>query len=432
MSNLAIRIDGIGKRYRIGMLEERPETLAGAALGVLKAPLKSFRDLRKLSAFGEAEEADVLWALRDISFDVKHGEVVGLIGRNGAGKSTLLKVLSRITEPTTGRIDLYGRVASLLEVGTGFHPDLTGRENAYLNGTILGMKKAEVDRKFDEIVAFSEIEKFIDTPVKRYSSGMKVRLAFSVAAHLEPEILLVDEVLAVGDVAFQKKCLGKMDDVAGEGRTVIFVSHHMSMIQALCQRGVVLENGQVAFDGSVNEAVNKYIKYADERLEGVEIGDLTDRRGGEEFRFTGVQFFDAEEGVPVASLMTGRAVRAEVRYDNRTDRTLNGVTLALGFRTLTEALITALSSEAIGKTFDIPPGPGTVTCIIPRLPLSSGRYRLMLNARQRGGYLDLLKAAKNVDVEAGDYFGYGVVPGSSHQTVMVDYDWEQEAHVKLV
>ena len=187
----------------------------------------------------------MLWALRDISFDVKHGEVVGLIGRNGAGKSTLLKVLSRITEPTTGSIDIYGRVASLLEVGTGFHPDLTGRENAYLNGTILGMKKAEVDRKFDEIVAFSEIEKFIDTPVKRYSSGMKVRLAFSVAAHLEPEILLVDEVLAVGDVAFQKKCLGKMDDVAGEGRTVIFVSHHMYMIEALCERGVVLDGGRV-------------------------------------------------------------------------------------------------------------------------------------------------------------------------------------------
>ena len=193
MSNLAIRIDGIGKRYRIGTLEERPDTLVGAALGALKAPLKSFRELRKLSTFSDADEADVLWALRDISFDVRHGEVVGLIGRNGAGKSTLLKVLSRITEPTTGRIDLYGRVASLLEVGTGFHPDLTGRENAYLNGTILGMTKAEVDRKFDEIVAFSEIEQFIDTPVKRYSSGMYVRLGFSVAINIEPDVLLVED-----------------------------------------------------------------------------------------------------------------------------------------------------------------------------------------------------------------------------------------------
>ena len=203
---------------------------------------------------------DVFWALKDVSFEVKHGEVLGIIGRNGAGKSTLLKILSRITEPTSGRAEIFGRVASLLEVGTGFHPDLTGRENVYLNGTILGMRKAEVDRKFDEIIAFSEVEKFIDTPVKRYSSGMRVRLAFAVAAHLDPEILIIDEVLAVGDLNFQRKCLGKMGEVAQKGRTVLFVSHNMAAVVELCQRGLVLEGGGVKFDGASGESVNAYVQ----------------------------------------------------------------------------------------------------------------------------------------------------------------------------
>jgi len=205
-------------------------------------------------------EPNTLWALKDVSFSVQKGEIVGIIGRNGAGKSTLLKILSRITEPTKGRAIMRGRVSSLLEVGTGFHPELTGRENIYLNGAILGMRKAEIDRKFDEIVDFSGVEKFIDTPVKRYSSGMYVRLAFAVAAHLEPEILLVDEVLAVGDFEFQKKCLGKMGDVAKEGRTVLFVSHNMGAINQLCNRAIVLENGQAKFTGSVNESIKEYLK----------------------------------------------------------------------------------------------------------------------------------------------------------------------------
>lgn len=254
MSDIAIRVENLGKRYRIGARLKQATTLRetlqnltspfGYLLGTLRGP----------------SEDEILWALRDVSFEVKHGEVLGIIGRNGAGKSTLLKILSRITEPTTGRAEVYGRIASLLEVGTGFHPELTGRENTYMNGAILGMHRAEIDRKFDEIVAFSGVEKFIDTPVKRYSSGMRVRLAFAVAAHLEPEILLVDEVLAVGDAHFQEKCLGKMEDVSQTGRTVLFVSHNMPSITRLCDRAILLDSGKLLEDGPSNGVVATYLR----------------------------------------------------------------------------------------------------------------------------------------------------------------------------
>lgn len=261
MSNTAISVQNLSKRYRIGLKEELPDTLTGALTSWVKSPVRNFKTLRRLSRFTEGDDAeDIIWALRDVSFEIKHGEVVGIIGRNGAGKSTLLKILAGITEPTSGHADIYGRVASLLEVGTGFHQELTGRENIYLNGTILGMTKAEIDRKFDEIVDFSGVEKFIDTPVKRYSSGMQVRLAFSVAAHLEPEILLIDEVLAVGDVAFQKKCLGKMNEVAQGGRTVLFISHDMAAINSLCPRVIYLANGFLTKDGEASEVTEYYFQ----------------------------------------------------------------------------------------------------------------------------------------------------------------------------
>ena len=258
-SDIAIRAEGLGKKYIIGhQSAERSDTLrdtivrgAGSFARMGKAMLRG----QQLVAGDELEE---FWALRDLDFEIKRGDVVGVIGRNGAGKSTLLKVLSRITEPTEGRVQINGRVASLLEVGTGFHPELSGRENIYLNGAILGMTRAEIRRKFDEIVAFSEVEKFLDTPVKRYSSGMYVRLAFAVAAHLEPEILIVDEVLAVGDAEFQKKCLGKMNDVANAGRTVLFVSHNLGTIAALCKRGIVLRQGRLDRDTAIGEAVQHY------------------------------------------------------------------------------------------------------------------------------------------------------------------------------
>lgn len=259
--DIAISAENISKCYRIGLKDEVRNSFAETFINILKSPANNYRKYRSLYRFdqSETEAADIIWALRDVSFDIRKGEVIGIIGRNGAGKSTLLKILSRITVPTDGRAIISGRVSSLLEVGTGFHEELTGRENIYLNGTILGMTKKEVDRKLDEIIDFSGVERFIDTPVKRFSSGMKVRLAFSVAAHLEPEILLIDEVLAVGDAAFQKKCLNKMENVGQRGRTVIFVSHNMPAVARLCNRVILFDKGRIIRDGDTHDVVNDYL-----------------------------------------------------------------------------------------------------------------------------------------------------------------------------
>ena len=268
-NDIAIKVENISKRYRIGLKEEMSDNLTSALFNLIKSPLKNYRKYRSLYKFDDIESdngqdqntnhSDIIWALKDVSFKACQGEVVGIIGKNGAGKSTLLKILSRITDPTEGYCKIRGRVSSLLEVGTGFHPELTGRDNIYLNGTILGMTKKEIDRKFDEIVDFSGVEKFINTPVKRYSSGMTVRLAFSVAAHLEPEIMIVDEVLAVGDAAFQKKCMNKMEKVGHAGRTVLFVSHNMPAVTRLCPRVILMEEGRIIEDGPGNKVVSNYL-----------------------------------------------------------------------------------------------------------------------------------------------------------------------------
>jgi len=268
MSEPIIRVSNLSKRYRIGAAEHGYKTLREAIMEGISAPVRNLAKLRSLTKFKNGDEEDVIWALKDVSFELNEGEVLGIIGKNGAGKTTLLKILSRITEPTSGFAEIYGRVSSLLEVGTGFHPELTGRENIFLNGAILGMRKREIEQKFDEIVDFSGVKKFIDTPVKRYSSGMQVRLAFAVAAHLEPEILLVDEVLAVGDIAFQQKCLGKMREVSRAGRTVLFISHNMDAIRGLCTSAIWLDNGQIVKRGATDEVVNDYkesqLKHLDE------------------------------------------------------------------------------------------------------------------------------------------------------------------------
>jgi len=303
-----IKVQDLGKRYQIGAREEAYETLREAIVGVVRSPLQRFA--RNRSA------ADVLWALRDVSFEVEPGEVVGIIGRNGAGKSTLLKILSRITKPTSGGVDLYGRVGSLLEVGTGFHPELTGRENIYLNGAILGMPRAEIRRKFDEIVEFAEIDKFLDTPVKRYSSGMYVRLAFAVAAHLEPEILIVDEVLAVGDASFQKKCLGKMGQVAKQGRTVLFVSHNMPAVKSLCGRAILLSAGRISQDGSVNEVVNSYLTADSDEIArtGIIPDDAPRLYGTDEAKLRSVHLTDLD-GNDVSQLYLGQPCRLVMNFE---------------------------------------------------------------------------------------------------------------------
>jgi len=300
----AIRVSHLGKKYTIGGPQEKYLTFRDAIVNSVKAPFK------RLSSHEPPQE---FWALKDVSFDVEQGEVVGIIGRNGAGKSTLLKILSRITSPTEGTVDLYGRVGSLLEVGTGFHPELTGRENIFLSGSILGMKRREIDAKLDDIVKFSEIEKFLDTPVKRYSSGMYVRLAFAVAAHMDTEILLVDEVLAVGDAQFQKKCMGKMGEVSkSEGKTILFVSHNMSMISSLCQRGILLKQGNIQFNGPVEDAINTYLN-----SDQVGNGEILfrDRLPGDEKAVLHAARIVGVDGLPTINVQINEPFFIEMEYE---------------------------------------------------------------------------------------------------------------------
>lgn len=290
MMEPVIQVQGISKKYRIGLKEESEDSILGLFRSLLTYPIRNLRKLRNLAKLSESDEGeDIFWALQDIGFEVNRGEIIGIVGMNGAGKSTLLKILSRITPPTTGSIQINGKVAALLEVGTGFHPEMSGRENIYLNGTLLGMSKAEIDEQFDAIVEFSGVRKFIDTPVKRYSSGMKVRLGFAVAAHLSPEILIIDEVLAVGDHEFQKKCLGRMDEVAASGRTVLFVSHNMGAVADLCHRAILLDKGRIVSSGPVNEVIRDYM-YSFNRESESRLGDDSN----EVVNITAAKVLDAE------------------------------------------------------------------------------------------------------------------------------------------
>lgn len=361
MSEPIIRVENLGKCYRIHH-ESRERYTALRDVITRKA-----RGFFKPSKAESSSEED-FWALKDVSFEVNQGEVVGIIGRNGAGKSTLLKILSRITEPTKGRITLNGRIASLLEVGTGFHPELTGRENIYLNGAILGMTKAEIKSKFDEIVAFAEVERFLDTPVKRYSSGMYVRLAFAVAAHLEPEILVVDEVLAVGDAQFQKKCLGKMQEVSKGGRTVLFVSHNMSAVMNLCDRGVVLKDGMLEFFGEIRPAVNQYLVLAEKSSGFASKGSI---RSGDHKVF--IKDMKIEPENPV----TGDSVRVvfELFREETIPATLP-ITIAIGFFTEEGAKALQIFSVDTDSSFEIEQGRTILEVNIDCLPLTPGEYRL--------------------------------------------------------
>lgn len=365
-----------------------------------------------------ASESDQrIWALRNISFEIKPGEVVGIIGRNGAGKSTLLKILSRITEPNEGYADIYGRVGSLLEVGTGFHPELTGRENIYLNGAILGMRKTEIERSFDEIVGFAEIDQFLDTPVKHYSSGMYVRLAFSVAAHLEPEILLVDEVLAVGDIAFQNKCLGKMGDVAQQGRTVLFVSHNMGVMQTLCQRGLLIQQGNIVVDSSITDAVDSYMQTL-EQVGSQDLEKRTDRQGQGRVRLTGVDLFD-ENDIKSTSLTAGNRARFVFHVDGM----IGGISCVFTiFNQLGQRLV-AFVSDAPGQDDVYDPGLGQkFICDINELLLVPGRYRINVLIRGGGEWQDYLEAAATFDVRQG-YIGGRLVKPYREISVSMPHRW---------
>ncbi|HEX4085167.1 MAG TPA: ABC transporter ATP-binding protein [Chthoniobacteraceae bacterium] len=356
------------------------------------------------------------WALREIDFSVQPGEVVGLIGQNGAGKSTLLKILSRITEPTKGRAILRGRVASLLEVGTGFHPELTGRDNIYLNGAILGMKHAEITRKFDEIVAFAEVEDFIDTPVKRYSSGMTLRLAFAVAAHLEPEILLVDEVLAVGDATFQKKCLGKMGDVARHGRTVLVVSHNMASILALCQRGIILKYGTIHRAGPIQEVVHSYLE-SSKPEEMVALNERHDREGDGSIRFESIAIENAVGG----TIRTGSRCKVTLGYKSM--KPVRHARFLLTIYDMSHISMFQLDSEATGGLPDELPAEGSVVCETEPLSVTPGRCYMNLELIRGHQLADRVTYAAYFDVEEDDFFGTGKLPKREWTLTVMKHRW---------
>jgi lipopolysaccharide transport system ATP-binding protein len=369
MSDIAIHAEHLSKRYRLG--EREPyKSLRDVIVRTASAPVRWVRQR------GQPEAGNwrgYFWALDDISFEIKQGEVVGIIGRNGAGKSTLLKILSRITKPTRGFAEIHGRVGSLLEVGTGFHPELTGRENIYLNGAILGMKRAEIERKFDEIVDFAEIEKFLDTPVKRYSSGMYVRLAFSVAAHLEPEILLVDEVLAVGDAAFQKKSLGKMEEISGTGRTVLFVSHNMGAIEELCRFAILLDKGSIVTTGPARQVVSIYLQSVDFQ-QNVRQWDLDQAPGQEKLKLLSIKILD-QSGQPRQLFRSDEPIQVELTY--KVKAFMNNA--RIGIRVLgannTVLFASTDSDDEIGESHkDL--GVYKSCCLIPQNLLNSGSYKI--------------------------------------------------------
>jgi lipopolysaccharide transport system ATP-binding protein len=416
MSHPAIQVENLSKQYRIGGADEKHRTFREAIAGAAAAP---FRRLRRLS--GAEGGAETIWALKNVSFEVQPGEVVGVIGRNGAGKSTLLKILSRITEPTSGRVEIRGRVASLLEVGTGFHPELTGRENIVLNGAILGMRRREIERKFDEIVAFAEVEKFIDTSVKRYSSGMYLRLAFAVAAHLEPEILVVDEVLAVGDAAFQKKCLGKMDDVASEGRTVLLVSHNMAAILALCRRAALLDASELIAVGNTRDIVTRYLRQAEE-LAAVALHRRSDRQGDQSMSFTSVELLDAR-GRATTSACSGEDITLAIGYQAKDPSLLRGLHIGIGVRDRQNVPLFHLSTTVSGFDCGRLPATGTLFCQISQLPLQSGSYTLHLICRVAGRIADWIQDAITLHVEHGDFFGTGKLPSPSLGPFLVSHSW---------
>lgn len=416
MSDVAIRAENLSKLYRIGARQARYKTIRESLVDTLAAP---FRGLPR------NPQSNYIWALKDVSFDIKQGEVVGIIGRNGAGKSTLLKILSRITKPTEGRVEIRGRVGSLLEVGTGFHPELTGRENTYLNGAILGMKKAEIERKFDGIVAFAELERFIDTPVKHYSSGMYVRLAFAVAAHLQPEILLVDEVLAVGDVAFQKKCLGQLRHVATQGRTVFFVSHNLAAIKQLCHRGILIHEGRIRNEGSIGTVIESYIGAGANSRNPVDLAPEDHVTGINGIRVLSVTLLN---GIGDSFVLPWkRPVRLAIAL--QVTRPLHNINLGLGITTLDGfPILTVHHTDKGAEPISLSPGFYRVQAEVEN-PLRLGTYNVILGAHEAVAKTSIFYIPNAIRLEVvsstdttDSYFDHnsGVITGSSTWQVSLD------------
>jgi lipopolysaccharide transport system ATP-binding protein len=415
VAGVAIRAEGVGKRYELGERESYG-TLRDTLARAVRTPMRK----------RGGSPAREFWALHDVSFEVPKGEVLAVIGRNGAGKSTLLKILTRITYPTEGRIEIRGRVGSLLEVGTGFHPELTGRENVFLNGAVLGMRRAEIAEKFAEIVAFAEIDRFLDTPVKRYSSGMYVRLAFAVAAHLEPEVLLVDEVLAVGDAAFQRKCLGKLEEVTSGGRTVLFVSHNMAAVQELCQRALLVDGGRVRSYGPTDEVVADYLEHAADPGDAVfDLSEHLARAPQYEPAITRLAF-TSDAGAPATSFAPDDALVAELTI--APSKPLREPLVALSIADSFGRRITTVASYFQPGTLDTIEGVTRVRCRIPELRLGTGRYLVSVSVGDKyQGLLDSLEDVGAFDVTWSNYWGNGESFHPHYGPVLTSSDWELQS-----
>jgi lipopolysaccharide transport system ATP-binding protein len=414
--DIAVRAEGLGKQYQLSARQASYKTIRESLTAAVRRLGRRSREQRTVTR----------WALKDVSFEIRRGEAVGIIGRNGAGKTTLLKLLSRITAPTEGWVEICGRVGSLLEVGTGFHPELTGRENIYLSAAILGMNKAEIGRRFEEIVEFAEIEDFLDTPFKRYSTGMQLRLGFAVAAHLQPEILIVDEVLAVGDAAFQRKCLGKMEDVAKSERTILFVSHNMAAVQNLCTRVIVLDGGRVCFDGDSSRGIEHYLRLQDV-VRQTSLADRTDRQGNQRLKFVGVQLLDSSLR-PLSVAHSGQGVTLCLKYECDGSRPMRNVQIGIDIVGAFDHRLLNLSTTWKNGDFACVAEAGEILCHIPRLPLLPGRYSLDLFAAASGEMADYIRDAATIEVEAGDFFGSGKLPTLGY--FLTEHSWSLEGSCK--
>ena len=419
MNQPAVTVENVSKRYRKGQtgyhtLREDIYNLTGRLISL-------GGDKRRDS------DAEHIWALQNVSFQIEQGERVGIIGRNGSGKTTLLRLLAGITRPNHGKISVRGRLGVLIEIMAGFHPELTGRENIYLNGAIMGMGRKEIQRKFDEIVAFAELEDFIDTPIKRYSSGMHVRLGFAVSAHLDPDILLIDEVLAVGDAAFQQKCLGKMGTAAQEGRTVVFVSHNMAAVSNLCNRTISLESGRVRWNGPTNEVIDKYLIETSKTATSTKVADRLDRKGDGQIRFVGIHW-ENNEGAVVEILRSGEDYRLVLTYECYDGLSKKNVLVTFGIRDSSGVNLLLHQSDFKDQNFAVIPAKGRFICRIPRFPLAPGEYSIDIfvgiNVATDGKPSDLLLNAAMVKVEYGNFFGSGHPGRPTLCKVFFDCEWE--------
>lgn len=415
MSDWVIEAEGLSKCYRIGG-RERPVDTLGSRLGQLAlTPWRNLQALRRLGKYGDGDN-DQVWAVRDLTFQVKRGEVLGIVGHNGAGKSTLLKVLSRITPPTAGRATIRGRVASLLEVGTGFHPELTGRENIYLNGAVLGMSRREIQRKFDEIVAFSEFSQFIDTPIKRYSSGMTVRLGFAVAAHLDPDILIIDEILAVGDAAFQRKCIGKMNEIVQQERTILFVSHNLASVRQLCSRAVLLDHGVMVGQGKTDAVIRQY------QASIAELPQQGSEASGDRLQISQVSVHD-DSGMRVGELFSGRAMEIRLQYHNPTG--VESCEADLMLYNEHGVPITRLGTSYCGDRPKLAAS-GVLVCRLPRLPLPLGRYRIAATLRMYHERYDEQLHAASFEVVGSTFHDHGPQPHAGQFATLVEHSWRAD------